>query len=151
VLTQLRAQRGSRSAFFKTCEPGNAEVNRVLQRVDGSLRRQVNWTKRLGTLRYIGSAAACLFVGFMISHVLRPATPHDEIIPGPAIFSNTNTESVTHGPVYQVVLQDESGNVIGVQNFDKLEEAREFQNDVGQLQDKHRQIQNNIRLITDKF
>jgi anti-sigma factor RsiW len=149
-LTQLRAQRALRAAMFSAMEPGDGEVTSLLNRVDGVLHRQATWSKRLAALRYIGSAAACLFVGFMISHAIWPAQPQDDITPGGQVHV-AQAPVGPHGPVYQVVLQDETGTVIGVQNFDSLNDAREFQSDVGQLQNKHRQIQNGIRLITDKF
>jgi hypothetical protein len=150
-LAQLRAQRAVRRSLFASMEPTDAQVEALLNRVDASLHRQANWSKRLRALRYIGSAAACLLVGFMLSHTMWPTQSHDPIIPGGRAQLNPQTPTGPHGPVYQVVLQDETGNVIGVQNFDNLNEAREFQNDVGQLQSKHRQIQNGIRLITDQF
>jgi anti-sigma factor RsiW len=149
-LNQLRAQRGLRVAMFHAMEPSDGEVESLLKRVDGVLHRQVDWSKRLSRLRYIGSAAACLFIGFMISHAIWPATPHDEINTAPPHVAQPAVSS-GQGQIYQVVLQDETGNVIGVQNFDNINEAREFQSDVGQLQNKHRQIQNGIRLIRDKF
>lgn len=150
-LAQLRAQRAFRVSMFRSMEPSDAEVESLLKRVDGSLHRQSDWSKRLRALRYIGSAAACLLVGFMISHAMWPTQPHDEINSGISSPATPVSVSSLHAPVYQVVLQDETGNVVGVQNFDNLNEAREFQNDVGQLQNKHRQIQNGIRLITDQF
>jgi anti-sigma factor RsiW len=149
-LAQLRAQRGLRMSVFQAMEPTDAEVESLLARVDGSLHRQANWSKRLRALRYVSSAAACLFAGFMISHAMWPAQPQDQITSGGQAHIG-GAPVAPHGPVYQVVLQDETGNVIGVQNFDNLNDAREFQSDVGQLQNKHRQIQNGIRLITDKF
>ncbi len=152
-LDELRAQRALRVSMFRAMEPNDGEVESLLKRVDGNLHRQAHWSKLLGRLRYIGSAAACLFVGFMISHAIWPTQPHDEINTSPNTGSHVAQPVVapTHGQIYQVVLQDENGNVIGVQNFDNLNDAREFQNDVGQLQSKHRQIQNGIRLIQDSF
>lgn len=151
-LDQLRAQRALRVSVFRAMEPSDREVESLLKRVDGNLHRQADWSKLLGRLRYIGSAAACLFVGFMISHAIWPTTPHDEINinTGPSHVAQP-VAAPAQGQIYQVVLQDENGNVIGVQNFDNINDAREFQNDVGQLQSKHRQIQNGIRLIRDKF
>lgn len=151
-LDQLRAQRALRVSVFRAMEPSDREVESLLKRVDGNLHRQADWSKLLGRLRYIGSAAACLFVGFMISHAIWPTQPHDEINinTGPSHVAQP-VAAPAQGQIYQVVLQDENGNVIGVQNFDNINDAREFQNDVGQLQSKHRQIQNGIRLIRDKF
>ena len=151
-LAELRAQRSLRSSLFAAIEPSDSEVDSLLNRIDTGLHRNAKWSKRLAALRYIGSAAACLLVGFMISHAMWPAQPHDEITSGGhAQIGGAPAPAAPHGQLYQVVLQDETGNVIGVQNFDNLNDAREFQNDVGQLQNKHRQIQNGIRLITDKF
>lgn len=149
ALDELRRQRELRTRVWQSMEPETAEVARLGDRIDGMLRRQANWSKRLAALRYIGSAAACLLVGFMISHSMRPASSTDGNVAGSDV--EISSSAAPHGPVYQVVLQDETGNVVGVQNFDSLNDAREFQSDVGQVQNKHRQIQNNIRLITDQF
>jgi hypothetical protein len=152
-LSELHQQRELRASMFRSLEPTDLEVERLISRVDVKLHRDAAWTRRLSRLRYVSSAAACLIVGFMMSHVIWPSAPHDEIYR--TMPSNVGSPAApatpTHGPIYQVVLQDESGNVIGVQDFNSLNEAREFQSDVGQLQNKRRQIQNNIRLITDQF
>jgi hypothetical protein len=53
---------------------------------------------------------------------------------------------------YEVSLTDDAGNVIGVQRFPTLEQARDFANSVTRWGRQHNQLQNGgVRVIGDQF
>jgi hypothetical protein len=53
---------------------------------------------------------------------------------------------------YNVAVTDDAGNIIGVQRFPTLQQAQEFQNDIGRLRQQSKQLQKGgVKLISDEF
>ena len=68
-MDSLRGDRAVRAEVWKTFEPTTQQVERLVQRVHASVDRNSIWAARLGKLRVVSSAAACILVGFLIGRV----------------------------------------------------------------------------------
>lgn len=126
----------------------------------------------------LSRVAAVLAVGFVVGYGIRgnPASTGPALVtsskpqpgaidltqPGPPLVFGTNGAGAGTGvvqvanplgqPAYEVSLTDQAGNVVATQRFRTLQEAREFANDLGKWQQKHRQVQTNgVRLVGDDF
>ena len=136
ALKASRADREARRAVWQSMEPGDDEVARFIRSFTVRARKS-DMVLRLGRFsRFIGAAAACIAMGFLAGWLGRgkPAS-------GPAT-AGLNVASMTHAngqaPTFQVALTDDAGNVVAVQKFSRLEDAREFANDLVQWQMRRR-------------
>lgn len=174
-LAKMREFRSMRAEAFASMEPTDIESKQLEWYVRGALHQQQNavvaapafgekisrWTGSLSRL------AAVLLVGLMLGYLYRgggsPINPGGSPIAvnpsgaqrnlggmGPIMPVSNGTPVQPAG--YDVMLTDQAGNVVATQRFPTLREAQEFTNDLGKLQQKRRQVQNNgIRLIGDDF
>jgi hypothetical protein len=54
--------------------------------------------------------------------------------------------------IYEVALTDENGNIIATQKFNRVEDARQFASDWGQMQARQKQVQQGRpMLVSDQF
>ncbi|HZZ42120.1 MAG TPA: hypothetical protein VFE58_04220 [Tepidisphaeraceae bacterium] len=162
-LALMRVQREMRREYFASIEPTEAGVERLLGRVDESLRRRSSWERQIKWGRIGIAAAACIAIGFTTGYVGRgtgrtggPAVAQNQQVTAPTVVaSNTDDHDHIHfvGKVTpQVQLTDDNGRVIAVQPFESMDKANEFVNDIQTWQDRQRQVQNgNVLLMGGKF
>ena len=168
-LERLRGERDLRRQFFASLDPSDAAVERLLGRVDESIRRRTGWERQLKWGRWAAAAAACVALGFTTGYLGRSTSPQ----PGPNVAVNTDGQQ----PVQQVAentndahdqinfvgkvaptvpaavqLTDDAGRVVAVQHFESLDKAKEFANDIQAWQERQRQMQNgNVVMMGGKF
>lgn len=164
-LENLRVQRELRSRVWAALEPGDAAVERLLGRVDESVRRRTNLERQLRWGRWIGAAAACILVGFTTGYMGRGGSSGEQ---GSANIAMNSNNQIVQGmqvadsgghinfvgkvPTAQVQLTDDSGKVIAVQPFESMDKANEFVSDIQAWQDRQKQMQNgNVVLMGGKF
>jgi hypothetical protein len=167
-LERLRIQRDIRREMFAALEPTPAAVERLLGRVDESIRRRAWWERHSKWGRFAAAAAACIIVGFTTGYLGRG--PAQQTGPGIAVnqgqVDRTNSAVATNdnkdqrdsirfvgkvGPA-AVQLTDDSGRVIAVQHFESMDKANEFANDIRTWQDRQRQMQSgNVQLMGGRF
>jgi anti-sigma factor RsiW len=171
-LERLRGERDLRRQFFATLDPSDAAVERLLGRVDESIRRRTGWERQLKWGRWAAAAAACVALGFTTGYLGRSTSSQ----PGPNVAVNTdgqqpvqqvaenNNPDDTHGKIFfpgqrvaptvpaAVQLTDDAGRVVAVQHFESLDKAKEFANDIQAWQERQRQMQNgNVVMMGGKF
>jgi len=153
-LERLRGEREMRRQFYAAMEPTDAAVERLLGRVDESMRRRTWWQDQSKWTRWGAAAAACIAIGFTTGYLGRgttqPAGPAMvqapmQLAPPMTVASNTDE----HGKINfvgrlapaQVQLTDDRGQVIGVQRFDSVDKANEFVSDVRVWQENQQKLQ----------
>ncbi len=134
ALQDARTQRQSRQATWQSMEPGDNEVDQFIRTFAARTRRQDTRLRLTRVSRFFGAAAACIAFGFLAGWLGR-GTPATTVAPS----GRLHVASVTHDrmgdvPTFNVALTDDDGNVVAVQKFSRLEEAREFANDLVQWQ-----------------
>lgn len=167
ALDALRRQRRARVAAWESLEPGEAEASAFATKVIRGVHRQqfmsrMSWVTRLG-----GVAAACMLMGLGGGWYMwgrssaSPALPaparvavdttHSSPAQGEIQFVNQPTNDLAAG-TYQVELTDDSGKVLAVQKFNKLEEAQHFAEDLGRVVERQQDVQNgHVTLVSDHF
>jgi anti-sigma factor RsiW len=140
----LRADRRARGALWQSCEPDEAAVQRLIDRVDRAIDRQTVWSHRLSQIRTFGAAAACIVLGVLIGRVTLgpqggPITPVAS--PGKTIAGQTVSNPLLPPAPAQVRIVDGRGQQI-IQRFNSVEEAQRFIQDLQQWQAEQEQIQN---------
>lgn len=85
AMETLKQERALRMAVWERCEPGDAMVGRLMGRVEKKVDDHWKWSRRLGQLRMLSGAAACVLVGVFVgrmgmngnnnSHVTKPEMP----------------------------------------------------------------------------
>jgi len=156
VMDRLRADRAARRALFAALEPDDAHADVLTQRIRAAAQRQRTWQRATRTARVGSAVAACLLIGFLggwlgrdhaLSHAT-PTTPH----PIASVASPHAGPTVQSVVAYQVVIAGEDGRVTAVQNFDSLDKAQEFADDLGRWQDRQKQLQQGgAVLVADRF
>ena len=135
MLETLRAERASRVAALASFEPSDAEVerfNRYASREIQRLDRESFWKRTSKTLRAVSAAAACLVIGFSVGRIANSGVLDRQ--PG------ERNGGVNDPNTVEVLLTDEGGHDLGVQRFPSRERANEFIKDVGQWQERQRQL-----------
>jgi hypothetical protein len=175
-LDALRQQRRARAAVWETLAPTEAEASvfaaSVIHRIHRQrMIRRMSWATRLG-----GAAAACILMGLGGGWAMwgRPAAQTAQPITPVAVNTTMNSNSATNNSpgndsqgqihfvdnstnqlpagTYQVELTDDSGKVLAVQKFNKLEEAQHFAQDLGQVVARQQDVQNgHVTLVSDHF
>jgi anti-sigma factor RsiW len=151
ALARLRSDRELRSQVWQSMQVDDGAADRVMDRIDEALSRRESWAGRLRTLRYLSAAAAVILVCFMGDVWLQR---HGQVnLPTGAVNGDMTVQPKSSGPhqQYQVILKDGSGRVIGVQQFDSLEKARLFEEDMNKWQERHLDMQNSAQPSADKF
>ena len=76
AMDDLRAQREARQQFFAACAPDEASVQRLIRSVGQQVTRElVEAPRNSSGLRWAGSVAACLLVGFTLGRGWRTSGP----------------------------------------------------------------------------
>lgn len=138
ALDQLRAQRAVRMAIWTQDEPTDPVVAKVNRKVVTSIRR-MDWLETITrSLKFATAAAACIVFGFGVGWLGRAnflPTPHlgsPDIhtvqLPGASGVNDNGHHT------YPVAIRDEAGRVIAVQQFDSLQDANDFANDLTKWQ-----------------
>lgn len=140
ALAELASERAARAAVWRSLEPGDEQVRQFAARVRTAARRQDAWGRVGRFARFGSAAAACLLVGYFFGWVNHDLAPGG--MPGTGGRTGVNQVSTDRGhgqaaPAvrYRVpVGYDEAGRPI-MQEFDNLEDARRFAEEVRRLQD----------------
>jgi len=145
AIEALRADRSVRSALWKTYEPNEATVGRLIDRVDRAIDRQTVWSHRLSKIRTISAAAACIVLGVMIGRVTfgpHAGRPVDSLVTqGPINGGTTVSFPTVPQPAPTLVrIVDGNGRPLTLQPFNSVEEARRFIQDLQQWQQEQEQI-----------
>lgn len=115
-LEKLREERKVRAEMFSSLEGGEeAVVDRILR----AARTSGTAGPARMRLRYAMAAAALIAIGFLIGWM-------------GAMGGKSNV--IASEPPYRVEILDESGQLMAVQNFQSMEKAREFSEDLQQWQ-----------------
>jgi anti-sigma factor RsiW len=167
VLDSLRAQRMSRIGAFVSLSPTETQAQDFAERVLAGVGRRERQLKMRRGMRICGGVAACLLVGFAVGWAGRgtgggtmPQTSQlSRAVPAsPAkAQAHCETQLVIHAPQpepgqFQVAILDDKGNVIAIQRFSKLDDARQFADDLGQYELRRNQLQDSqAMLVSDRF
>ena len=153
ALDGLRADREVRRQVWQAAEPADAEAGAFARRVVKSARSRERWRRLARLSTFAAAAAACFVAGWVGKGVVGPARatptgPPAVVQAGP----RTPDSAATTAAAFQVVLTDEAGNVLAVQKFGGLEEARQFAGDLARWQVQQQQVrQGQMVLISDEF
>jgi anti-sigma factor RsiW len=132
-LEHLRAERKLRAGMFSSLEGGEEAV---VERILAQTKSSANGGPAKMQLRYAMAAAALVAIGFLVGWM-------------GAMGGKSN---VSASEPYRVEIQDESGQVMAVQNFKTLEKAREFSDDLQQWQIRQERLLNGqVTIYSDKF
>jgi len=151
ALEQLRGERAVRAAFWRSCEPTDTAVSRVIAHVEAAVDRHNVWAYRLSHYRLPLAFAASVLLAFTIGWIGRGAGPQAitpvmnnaggntpmAVVPQPANPGMTNVEA--DRPV-SLNIYDQTGRLVGVQRFRNADEAAKFIEDVTRLQKAQEQI-----------
>ncbi len=164
ALDSLRKQRRARMAVWESLEPGETEASAFAAKVVRNCRRQrlmssVSWFTRVG-----GAAAACILVGLGGGWYMWGRAPGAQpgqtpvavstLAPAPQRQIQFVSQPASDLPAgaYQVELTDDSGKVLAVQKFNKLEEAQHFAQDLGKVVERQQDVENgHVTLVSDHF
>ncbi|HET6251078.1 MAG TPA: hypothetical protein VFE47_25550 [Tepidisphaeraceae bacterium] len=167
-LDELKAQRAARIAAFNAIAPSEAEAGEFAGAVLASLDRRRRKTSMIRYVRLAAGVAACLVVGFAVGWAGRGRAVATRQVAdthaSPTVPASTPTHVhndahlVIHSPKapepgqYQVAILDAEGNVVALQHFSKLEDARQFADDLGQFELRRQQVQDSQpMLVSDSF
>ena len=139
VLERLREERSSRLAAFASYEPDEMEAERLTAGIQRAVRRGgQGWThwRRFG---YGAAAAAAIVLAFLA---------------GAGWMGSTSNGGQVNAvpPVYKVELRDEAGRVLAEQEFQSLDKAREFSEDLRQWRHRQERLLNgDVTRRSDQF
>jgi len=132
ALRELQQQRRLREEYYASLEADEAACSRVYDAVMRSVRRHDAAVRVRRALAVCAAAAACLAAGVFIAHISAgPRRAPDRV-------------SVSQQVFYNVAITDENGSVIAVQQFDSLEKARRFSEDLARWQENQQRIRNGL-------
>lgn len=143
ALDRLRAERAGRRAAWAACEPDVVCADLTARAIVAASLRQARRRDVSRFLRRLAAAAA-VAVAFGGGWLLRPRVlPSPAIVTAPLVHREAELRAagmnVTAPPrLFQVALTDDDGNIIAVQHFDDLGEARRFAEDVDRWQSRPR-------------
>src|SRR5687768_12145776 len=66
ALDHLRGERAMRQVLFSSLEPSGEEVERLVAGVPAAIERGRRFAGVMRAARYVGAAAACFVVGFLV-------------------------------------------------------------------------------------
>lgn len=155
AMHELRAHRALRNAAWRSLEPTEAQAAAIADRIARCVRRdrgrQVAWR----TAR-VGAAVAAALAVFVAGWIIRG--PGSGVLARQTLGTAADVGRASPGgggapaPPFQVAIMDEAGRVIAVQKFAKVEEARQFADDVMRMEVRRRQVQEGgAMLVSDHF
>jgi len=137
-----------RTALWASYAPSEAQVGRLIDRVDHAIDRQTIWAYRLSRLRVGSAAAACIMVGLLVGRMTfgtrgsaLPISNSTAAVPSVTTVNNQLPAPNTAPPV-QVRILDGNGQPITNQLFNSVDEAKQFFEDLKQWQAQQEQIKN---------
>ena len=158
ALDAFRQGRALRSIAFQALAPDDAEAERFADAVIASVGRAERTRRRARYSAIASAVAACVLAGFgagWLGHHSAPAYPQLNAV---APRSHVDARLVIHKPSssdtnqYQVALLDDDGNVVAVQKFASLSEARQFADDLGKFEARRQQMrEGRPMLVSDRF
>jgi anti-sigma factor RsiW len=147
AIDELRSQRMTRLAVWRSLEPSDREIDHLAATITSAARRDELRRRRAVALKWVSAAAASILLGIGAGWFGRAVMAPPE----PATSVPVATAPAEDNLV-RVAITDESGNVLAVQKFDSIDRAREFTRDVRQWQQRQRQVQDgNMILVGDRF
>lgn len=158
VLDALRQERAVRQGMWQSLEPDEAAAQRFAQTVIRASRRRRVLSIIGRVTRGAVAAAACLTLGITTGWYVwghptgGPAGMNAVGTVTPHVVSNSTGPGAGGAGTYQVAITDENGNVVAVQKFSGLDEAREFAEDLGRYQERRLDVQDGkALLVSDRF
>ena len=146
ALEGLREERSARMLVWQALEGGRADGQRVAEQVITQARRQDMRRRFFRAARGPAVAAACLvffLAGWFVRGQAVAGAPGSKS-PLPV------TEASSDGA--QVALTDEDGNIVAVQRFPGMDQARQFAEDLTRWRAKHQQAQKGrVVRVADEF
>lgn len=156
AMHELRALRALRNAAWRSLEPTETQAAAMADRIAGWVRRdrgrQVAWrTARVGAA--VAAALAVFLAGWLIRGPTSGALARQTLGTAADVgHASPGGPSGEPAPPFQVAIMDEAGRVIAVQKFAKVEEARQFADDVMRMEVRRRQVQQGgAMLVSDHF
>lgn len=132
-LERLRADVSVRQQVWSSLEPDDVADRAVQASVLRSARR-VDWMSGINRLARVGTvAAACILFGFTVGwfgHESRLGAP----AAGVQVVANSDANAGHGAGKYVVDVRDGSGRTVAAPQFDSLDEARRFAEDVARYQ-----------------
>jgi hypothetical protein len=170
TLDVLRGEREVRSSVWRSYEPSDASVRRVVATIERKIDSNTVWSHRLSRWRIPAAVAASIIIGFGVGWIGRgsggptPLTPvatgpqvtgqtvvsapqNPTVIPGGVVAPGGGLRTVATGaPVdpaegpVELSVVDEYGRPVGVQRFRSRAEAQQFIDDIQRWQRTQEQI-----------
>jgi hypothetical protein len=137
ALEGLREERSARMLVWRAMEGSRAEGQRTAEQVITQARRQEMRRRFVRAARGPAVAAACL-VFFLAGWFVRGQAVAGS--PGSKTMLPVDTGEVGSDGA-QVALTDEDGNIVAVQRFPGIDQARQFAEDLTRWRAKHQQAQ----------
>lgn len=129
ALDELRGARSARLEAFVSMEADDREAERLLDAVRRARRRDGWRWAAWRRLAYGAGVAACIGGGFLAGAGWMGSLKGG----GDAVRASSPA-------LYQVELRDEEGRFMAVQEFDSLDKAREFSNDLQQWSERQQRL-----------
>ena len=156
-LHQLRAERETRSAVWNAIEVETGDAGSFADSVLSRVRTFDRW-RRFRRIGFVASAVAACFVAGWVGHILLAArsgsvNPSAVVTRPETGGGSTRLVSTVEGPgAFQVILTDQAGKVLAIQKFTKLDEARQFANELSRFRSQQEHVrQGQMVLISDEF
>lgn len=142
ALSQLESERAARSTVWVSLEPDDKQASALARRVSVAARRQESWGHVRRYARFGSAAAACMLIGYVVGWAAQDGPSAPGRGPGGAAGINQvgrgggdGGNSARSAGRYRVPVGfDETGRPI-TQDFDTLDEAQRFAEEVRKLQD----------------
>ena len=142
AMRRVRADRDIRMAVWKSFEPSEASVARLVAKVDAAVDRTSNWSYKLTTLRRVSAAAACIVLGVLIGRAGDNGgggvMTSGQVATVPGGAGRSMQTNVSHPIEFPIV--DEQGRPVAVQRFQTLREAQEFLEELNRFHRMQEQI-----------
>jgi anti-sigma factor RsiW len=139
LLEQLREQRSLRRTTFASYEPDDAEATRLTASIQRALRQRAYRWANLRRFGYGAAAAAAIVLAFLAGAGWMGST-------------HNGGQVSAEPPVYKVELRDEAGRVLAEQEFQSLDQAREFSDDLRQWRYRQERLLNgDVTRRSDQF
>ncbi|HEY1685211.1 MAG TPA: zf-HC2 domain-containing protein [Tepidisphaeraceae bacterium] len=161
-LARLKTDRGIRLQAWRSMEGDELAVESVAGKVAATIQRRESHTFLLRGLRIGAAAAACIVLGLSVGFFARQPASNQITAQAPVATKTADSDRIVFtGQVpsqmpsargYDVRLKNDAGEVVAVQHFDNIEQARQFVQDVGTWQQRQEQMHSgNVSLVSDQY
>jgi hypothetical protein len=154
-LDRLRADHSVRTMVWNSLEPEESTVARLEAKIMRATRREdfLSWGGNI--LRITASAAALILFGFTVGWMGKDRYPGVPIVPhvsqNTSQIAGTGLGAPTVATKYNVEVRDRNGKLLTVQQFDSLDEAKQFAHDVQAAQSSPNGTDWNVVPAVNKF